>query len=151
MSNSTIDTIDTFVRSFVQIYVLLILVWVVLGYFRLPYNVWLSRIRHFLDDTVQPYLRLWRRILPMFGPLETADGYVMVAVASEKTFKGLMGVIGRPEWISDPRFSTYAARRDNWADLMDGVEAWSRQLSTERPPPPLFPAKAGTQAEAVLG
>jgi len=70
MSNSTVDTIQTFIRSFVQIYVLLILVWVVLGYFRLPYNVWLSRIRRLLDDTVQPYLRAWRKILPMFGPLD---------------------------------------------------------------------------------
>jgi crotonobetainyl-CoA:carnitine CoA-transferase CaiB-like acyl-CoA transferase len=68
---------------------------------------------------------------PMFGPTETADGYVMITVASEKTFQGLMGVIGHPDWISDPRFSTYAARRDNWADMMDGVEAWSRQLSTD--------------------
>jgi crotonobetainyl-CoA:carnitine CoA-transferase CaiB-like acyl-CoA transferase len=67
----------------------------------------------------------------MFGPTETGNGYVMITVASEKTFQGLMGVIGRPEWISDPRFSAYAARRENWADLMDGVEAWSRQLSTE--------------------
>src|SRR5881227_702215 len=58
---------------------------------------------------------------PMFGPTETASGYVMITVASEKTFQGLMGVIGRAEWISDPRFSTYAPRRDNWADLMDGV------------------------------
>lgn len=68
---------------------------------------------------------------PMFGPTETASGYVMITVASEKTFQGLMGVIGRTEWISDPRFSTYAARRDNWADVMDGVEAWSRQLATD--------------------
>ncbi|SFI35422.1 CaiB/BaiF CoA transferase family protein [Bradyrhizobium sp. cf659] len=68
---------------------------------------------------------------PMFGPTETANGYVMITVASEKTFQGLMGVIGRPDWIPDPRFATYAARRENWADLMDGVEAWSRQLSTE--------------------
>jgi len=36
---------------------------------------------------------------PLFGPLETADGYVMLAVASEKTFQSLIGVIGRPEWI----------------------------------------------------
>ena len=70
MSNSTVDTIDTFIRSFVQIYILLIIVWIVLGYFRLPYNVWLSRVRHFLDDTVQPYLRAWRKVLPMFGPLD---------------------------------------------------------------------------------
>ncbi|KQT25527.1 MULTISPECIES: CoA transferase [Bradyrhizobium] len=68
---------------------------------------------------------------PMFGPTETASGYVMITVASEKTFQGLMAVIGRPEWISDPRFATYAARRENWADLMDGVEIWSRQLKTD--------------------
>ncbi|MDA9509660.1 carnitine dehydratase [Bradyrhizobium sp. CCBAU 11386] len=68
---------------------------------------------------------------PMFGPTETANGYVMITVASEKTFQGLMGVIGRPDWIPDPRFSAYAARRENWADMMDGVEAWSRQLPTE--------------------
>lgn len=68
---------------------------------------------------------------PMFGPTETANGYVMITIASEKTFQGLMGVIGRPEWIVDARFATYGARRDNWADMMDGVEAWSRQLSTE--------------------
>ncbi|SDI70619.1 Crotonobetainyl-CoA:carnitine CoA-transferase CaiB [Bradyrhizobium sp. Rc2d] len=68
---------------------------------------------------------------PMFGPTETENGYVMITIASEKTFQGLMGVIGRPAWISDPRFSTYAARRENWADMMDGVEAWSRQLSTD--------------------
>ncbi|MFK4509157.1 CoA transferase [Bradyrhizobium daqingense] len=68
---------------------------------------------------------------PMFGPTETGNGYVMITVASEKTFQGLMGVIGRPAWISDPRFSAYAARRENWVEMMDGVEAWSRQLTTD--------------------
>src|SRR4051794_24677042 len=33
---------------------------------------------------------------PMFGPIETSDGYVMVAIASEKTFQSLMKVIGHP-------------------------------------------------------
>ena len=69
---------------------------------------------------------------PLFGPLETADGYVMLAVASEKTFQSLIGVIGRPEWIADPRFAKYSDRRDNWADLMDGVETWSRTLATQK-------------------
>jgi crotonobetainyl-CoA:carnitine CoA-transferase CaiB-like acyl-CoA transferase len=69
---------------------------------------------------------------PMFGPIQTSDGYVMVAIASEKTFQGLMKVIGRPEWVSDPRFAKYADRRNNWAQLMDGVEAWSRTVTTER-------------------
>jgi CoA:oxalate CoA-transferase len=69
---------------------------------------------------------------PMFGPVETADGYVMVAIASEKTFQSLVNAAGHPEWILDPRFARYADRRDNWKDLMDGVETWSRTLSTEQ-------------------
>ena len=69
---------------------------------------------------------------PMFGPVETSDGYVMVAIASEKTFQSLVAAAGHPEWISDPRFAKYADRRDNWKDLMDGVEAWSRTLTTEQ-------------------
>jgi crotonobetainyl-CoA:carnitine CoA-transferase CaiB-like acyl-CoA transferase len=68
---------------------------------------------------------------PMFGPIETTDGYVMVAIASEKTFQNLMQVIGRAEWVSDPRFAKYSDRRENWASLMEGVEAWSLAISTQ--------------------
>jgi crotonobetainyl-CoA:carnitine CoA-transferase CaiB-like acyl-CoA transferase len=69
---------------------------------------------------------------PMFGPVETADGYVMLAIASEKTFQSLINVIGHPEWIADPRFAKYSDRRENWQDLMNGVETWSRTLPTEK-------------------
>ncbi len=68
----------------------------------------------------------------MFGPVETADGYVMVAIASEKTFQSLIKAAGRPEFISDPRFEKYVDRRDHWAELMDGIEMWSRTLTTEQ-------------------
>jgi CoA:oxalate CoA-transferase len=69
---------------------------------------------------------------PMFGPVETADGYVMVAIASEKTFQGMVGAAGHPEWASDSRFARYADRRRHWIDLMDGVENWSRTVTTEK-------------------
>jgi crotonobetainyl-CoA:carnitine CoA-transferase CaiB-like acyl-CoA transferase len=69
---------------------------------------------------------------PMFGPVATADGYVMVAIASEKTFQGLVRAAGRPEWIADPRFAKYADRRRHWTELMDGVESWSRRVTTEK-------------------
>ena len=69
---------------------------------------------------------------PMFGPVETADGYVMLAIASEKTFRSLIEVIGHPEWIGDPRFAKYSDRRENWAGLMEGVEVWSRALTTDQ-------------------
>jgi crotonobetainyl-CoA:carnitine CoA-transferase CaiB-like acyl-CoA transferase len=69
---------------------------------------------------------------PMFGPLATADGYVMVAIASEKTFQGLVMVAGVSEFIRDPRFAAYSDRRDHWGDLMDGVETWSRTLTSQQ-------------------
>jgi CoA:oxalate CoA-transferase len=67
---------------------------------------------------------------PMFGPVETADGYVMVAIASEKTFQGLVRAAGHPEWVADTRFAKYADRRRHWIELMDGVENWSRTVTT---------------------
>jgi crotonobetainyl-CoA:carnitine CoA-transferase CaiB-like acyl-CoA transferase len=69
---------------------------------------------------------------PMFGPIATSDGYVMVAIASEKTFQSLMQVIGHPEWVSDARFAKYSDRRENWVSLMEGVEAWSCAVTTEK-------------------
>jgi crotonobetainyl-CoA:carnitine CoA-transferase CaiB-like acyl-CoA transferase len=69
---------------------------------------------------------------PLFGPVETADGYVMVAIASEKTFQGLVRAAGRPEWVNDPRFAKYADRRAHWNEMMDGVENWSRTITNEK-------------------
>jgi CoA:oxalate CoA-transferase len=67
---------------------------------------------------------------PLFGPVASSDGYVMIAIASEKTFQKLMSVIGRPGWVSDVRFAKYSDRRANWAELMDAVEVWSQPLTT---------------------
>lgn len=67
---------------------------------------------------------------PIFGPVETADGYVNVAVANEKTFQGLARAAGRADLITDPRFEKYMDRRSNWSAFMDLIEAWSRTLSS---------------------
>ncbi len=67
---------------------------------------------------------------PIFGPVATADGYLNMAVVSERTFQGLAAAAGRPDWISDPRFAVYLNRRANWGVLMDEFEEWSRHRST---------------------
>jgi crotonobetainyl-CoA:carnitine CoA-transferase CaiB-like acyl-CoA transferase len=66
---------------------------------------------------------------PMFGPLACADGYLMVAVASEKTFQSMCEAAGHPEWITDPRFAAYVDRRSHWGDFMALAEAWSGTLT----------------------
>jgi CoA:oxalate CoA-transferase len=67
---------------------------------------------------------------PMFGPVRTKDGYIMPAVASEKSFQGVCQAAGHPEWINDPRFAGYPDRRSNWGHFVDVLEIWSSTLTT---------------------
>jgi YggT family protein len=80
-----IDSVESFVRVFVYVYSLLILAYIITSWVRMPYSVWLNRIQRFLYDVCDPYLRLWRRILPMFGPLDLSPvvgvAFLYVALA----------------------------------------------------------------------
>ena len=67
---------------------------------------------------------------PIFAPVRTRDGYIMPAVASERSFQGLARAAGHPEWITDPRFAAYPDRRRNWGELFDALEIWSSTIST---------------------
>jgi crotonobetainyl-CoA:carnitine CoA-transferase CaiB-like acyl-CoA transferase len=67
---------------------------------------------------------------PMFGPLQTKDGYLNLAVASERTFQSLAQAAGRKDWLTDPRFAQYADRRRNWHLFVDELEEWSRARTT---------------------
>lgn len=62
---SAVDTVLRFVDAVYYVYLLLLLVFILLSWIRLPYGIWTDRIRQFLDDTVGVYLRLFRRLLPM--------------------------------------------------------------------------------------
>ena len=65
-----IDKIGSFVDVFIAVYTLLILLYIISSWIRVPYSTWLNRIQRFLYDVCDPYLRLFRRILPSFGPLD---------------------------------------------------------------------------------
>jgi crotonobetainyl-CoA:carnitine CoA-transferase CaiB-like acyl-CoA transferase len=67
---------------------------------------------------------------PVFGPIATADGYVNLSVASERTFQNLATAAGRRDWIEDPRFAKYPDRRANWGQLIEELEVWSKGLSS---------------------
>ena len=67
---------------------------------------------------------------PIFGPIATKDGYIMPAIASERSFQNLAAASGHPGWIADPRFARYADRRRHWGALVDELELWSKALTT---------------------
>jgi YggT family protein len=65
-----ISSVQSFVSVFVGVYVLLIFAYIITSWIRLPYSPWLNRIQRFLYDVCEPYLRLFRRVLPSLGPLD---------------------------------------------------------------------------------
>jgi crotonobetainyl-CoA:carnitine CoA-transferase CaiB-like acyl-CoA transferase len=67
---------------------------------------------------------------PIFGPVATKDGYINLSIASERTFQNLAIASGHPQWITDPRFAEYTHRRTNWGELIEELEAWSKDLTT---------------------
>ncbi len=67
---------------------------------------------------------------PLFGPVRTSNGYIMPAIASERSFQGLCKAAGREDWLTDPRFALYADRRRHWGALIDELEVWSATLTT---------------------
>ena len=79
MSNSTVDFVQTWISYALNVYTLLIIAWIVLSYFRLPYNRFTAVSRTFLEDTVQPFVGLFRRLLPRVGMFDFSP---MLAIIS---------------------------------------------------------------------
>ncbi len=70
-------SVNTFIDVFIYVYIILILAYIITSWIRLPYSPWLNRVQRFLYDVCEPYLRLFRRVLPPLGPLDLSP---MVAV-----------------------------------------------------------------------
>jgi crotonobetainyl-CoA:carnitine CoA-transferase CaiB-like acyl-CoA transferase len=49
---------------------------------------------------------------------ETTDGYITVAVNTDKQWTALTAALERPEWLEDPRFLTPALRHENIDDRL---------------------------------
>jgi YggT family protein len=83
-----VDSVVSFVQVFIYVYSILILAYIITSWVRLPYSLWLNRIQRFLYDVCDPYLRIWRRILPTFGPLDLSP---VVGVAFLYILSNILG------------------------------------------------------------
>jgi uncharacterized protein YggT (Ycf19 family) len=78
-----VSTIQSFVGVFVGVYVLVIFAYIITSFVRLPYS--LNAVARFLYDVCEPYLRLFRRVLPPVGPLDLSPMIaVIVLIAAEQ-------------------------------------------------------------------
>jgi YggT family protein len=62
-----VDTAKDFVYVLYLVYLICIIAYIITSWIPLPYNVTLNRIQRFLYDVVDPYLRLFRRIIPQLS------------------------------------------------------------------------------------
>ena len=83
--SSAIDRAETFINVFVTVYSLVILLYIITSWVRLPYSPWLNRIQRFLYDVSEPYLRLFRRVLPSVGPLDLSPmiGIIVLVILGQ--------------------------------------------------------------------
>jgi uncharacterized protein YggT (Ycf19 family) len=66
----TITSVQSFVSVFITVYAILIFAYILTSWIRMPYSPTLNRVQRFLVDVCEPYLRLFRRVLPPLGPLD---------------------------------------------------------------------------------
>ena len=85
------DKLADYVVALVTVYSIVIIAYVLSRMFfqlggRIPYARWSSALLEFVGDVSEPYLRLFRRMLPTFGPLDLSP---LVALL----FLGIVGGI----------------------------------------------------------
>ncbi|TQJ29908.1 CaiB/BaiF CoA-transferase family protein [Microbacterium sp. SLBN-146] len=57
-----------------------------------------------------------------FQAFETADSWIIIGCAKEKFWVRLAHCLGHSEWVDDPRFATFAERREHRDELIPLIE-----------------------------
>jgi YggT family protein len=82
---TTRDTIANYVSALFLVYSLLIVFYVLtslvfsLGV-RVPYARWSDAVLSFLRDVSEPFLRIFRRFIPMIGPLDLSPIVALIVL-----------------------------------------------------------------------
>jgi YggT family protein len=75
-----ISSVETFINVFIGLYWLVIFVYILVSWLRLPYSPTLNRIQRFLYDVCEPYLRVFRRLLPSTGAIDLSPMLALITL-----------------------------------------------------------------------
>ena len=69
------DTVANYLQALIYVYSIIIFAYVLTSLIfslgvRVPYARWSDALLSFLRDVSEPYLRIFRRFLPMLGPID---------------------------------------------------------------------------------
>jgi uncharacterized protein YggT (Ycf19 family) len=74
------QTVINFVTALTTIYTLLIIVYILMSWLQLPYNPVVAALRRFLHDTVEPYLNIFRRMIPPIGMFDISPIVALIVL-----------------------------------------------------------------------
>ena len=86
------DTVISFLTALYWVYTILILAYILMSWVQLPYNVWVGRVRAFLHDTVEPYLGIFRRMIPPIGAFDLSP--IVALIVLQLAYQILIILIG---------------------------------------------------------
>lgn len=66
----------------------------------------------------------------VFSPMATTDGHIIVPLVSPKGYHAIYGVIGRPEWRTDPDYASLAAIMRRQPQIEAVVAGWAATRAT---------------------
>jgi uncharacterized protein YggT (Ycf19 family) len=94
---STRGDIGNYVNALFDVYILLIFIYILLNLMfslgvRLPYSRWTDAIMTFLRDVCEPYLRVFRRVIPPIGMFDFSPIVaIFVLIIVGRIVVGLIG------------------------------------------------------------
>jgi crotonobetainyl-CoA:carnitine CoA-transferase CaiB-like acyl-CoA transferase len=93
----------------------------------------LSLVRGFVAQTVHQRVT-WSRVPdrpPAFGRMECSDGYVVSHVVEDHHWRGLVELMGNPDWASGDEWNSYAYRCGHLFEIGHKIDEWARQQKKE--------------------
>ena len=81
-----------------------------------------------------------RHATPKRWPIATKDGFICVLATSDKHWRAMLEVAGRPELMDDPRYATRPARFRHRDEINAELERWMAEKTTEEWAGPLSEA-----------
>lgn len=87
-----VSKIQLFINVFAGVYTIAVILYVLTSWVRLPYS--LQPVQRFLYDVCDPYLRFWRRVLPLSaGPIDFSPIVAIIMIGVVERI--LVYIVGR--------------------------------------------------------
>ena len=93
----------------------------------------LSLVRGFVAQTVHQRVT-WSRVPdrpPAFGRMECSDGYVVSHLVEDHHWRGLVELMGNPDWASGDEWKDYAYRCGHLFEIGHKIDDWARRQKKE--------------------